>query len=270
MSALDDVCKGRPACIATAALEIARDEYPDLDVRSYVNFLRTIRSQFASRLSGSLEPEQILRLLNDFFFAELEFTGNMENYYDPRNSYLNDVLDRRMGIPITLSIVYRLLAASAGVALEGINFPGHFLLAYERPSGRRIYIDVFRCGEWLRWEDCQDQLRASMGRGARLEEGDFVPMTDASILLRMLRNLKGIYSRSDLTRCLRVQERIVQIAPDDPDEARDLGILYFHAGKPMRAIQTLERLVRDHPEVGEREVVAGYIHKAAREAALLN
>lgn len=270
MSAFEEICQGRPTCLVAAALDFARDEYPDLDVRSYLTFLAGLKDQFAAKARSVQEPEEVLRLLNDFFFGELEFTGNTENYYDPRNSYVNDVLDRRMGIPISLSIVYRLLASAAGVALEGINFPGHFLLTYQRPSGRRIYIDVFQCGQWLDWTDCRQRVGETMGPEFRLCEEDLRPMTNGEILVRMLRNLKGIYSRLDLSRCLKVQERIVRLAPDDPNESRDLGILYFHAGKPLHAMETLERLVREHPEVSEGDVVAGYLDKAAREAVLLN
>lgn len=270
MSAFEDVCNGRPASLVRAALEFASDHYSDLDVDAYHRFLLDRKQEFLRRIDGPIEPEEILRRLNDYFFGDLEFTGNTENYYDPRNSFLNDVLDRRMGIPISLSILFRALAAAAGVRLDGINFPGHFLLAYTRSNRQRVYIDVFHCGQWLDWNDCKRKIQQTWGASFKAYEDDFEPMTDAAILQRMLRNLKGIYSRTDLKKCLQVQERLVQLSDDDPDETRDLGILYFHVGRPLQAMQVLERLVRDHPGERQTEVVNGYLDRAAQQVVLLN
>lgn len=270
MSAFEDVCSGRPASLVRAALEFAKDEYHDLEIESYCRFLLERKGEFLHRIDGPIEPEEILRRLNDYFFGELEFTGNTQDYYDPRNSYLNDVLDRRMGIPISLSLIYRALAAAAAVRLDGINFPGHFLLAYTRSSGERIYIDVFQCGQWLDWNDCKRRVQQTWGSSFQVYEDDFEAMSDREILGRMLRNLKGIYSRTDLERCLRVQERLARLSKDDPAEARDLGILYYHTGRPLQAIQVLERLVREYPDDHQTEVVAGYLDRAAKQAVLLN
>lgn len=269
MSAFAAICQGRQACLVRASLEFAIDRYADLDPEEYVRVLGRFAKSFTAYRGDEEQPENVLRLLNDFFFGEMEFTGNSENYYDPRNSYLNDVLDRRKGIPISLSVIYQYLAATAGVHLVGVNFPGHFLLALRRPTDR-IYIDVFQCGEWLDWSDCLERFETTCATPLSLDEVDLVPMTDSEILLRMLRNLKGIYSRADLACCLQVQERICQLAGRDPSELRDLGILYLHQEKPILAIRAFERVLREHPHFNDRHVIESYLEKASRQAVLLN
>ena len=132
MSSFDQIRAGKDGCLIQAALEFAIDEYPHLDVNNYLRTIHHFARDFERFRGYESQPENVLRLLTDYFFGELEFTGNTENYYDPRNSYLNDVIDRRMGIPISLSVVFQHLASAAGIRLVGINFPGHFLLAYQR------------------------------------------------------------------------------------------------------------------------------------------
>lgn len=269
MSSFEQISNGKEGCLIQAALEFAKDEYPHLDVNDYLRTIHRFACDFNRFRGNETQPENVLRLLSDFFFGELEFTGNTENYYDPRNSYLNDVIDRRMGIPISLSVVYQHLADAAGVKLSGINFPGHFLLAYDRPDDR-IYIDVFQCGRWIDWNECQVRLMEAMGGSVDVKESDLSSMASRDILLRMLRNLKGIYSRCDLSRCLNVQHRIVTLSDNDPTEIQDLGILYFHLGKPVLAVKTFDKLMREHPTLGEREVVKSYMSKATQKAVLLN
>jgi regulator of sirC expression with transglutaminase-like and TPR domain len=266
MSSFDAICRGEQGSLLAAALEFASDEYPELDIESYLRFVHHLCVEFSHVRGNEKQPEAVLRLLGDYFFGELEFTGNTEDYYDPRNSYLNDVIDRRVGIPISLSVLFQHLAARAGIRLVGVNFPGHFLLAYPREHDR-IYIDVFQAGQWLDWQDCQQRLNQ---HEIQIEERDLGPMHPREILLRMLRNLKGIYSRRDMAKCLAVQKRIVQLSPRDADERRDLGILYLQAGKPMLAVRTLDSLVRDNPDLPQREVIMNYLSRANREVTLLN
>jgi regulator of sirC expression with transglutaminase-like and TPR domain len=269
MGSFEQICRGQHASLVEAALEFAADEYPELPTSEYLELLYLLGRDFNRFRGKENQPENVLRLLGDYFFGELGFTGNTEEYYDPRNSYLNEVIDRRVGIPITLSVLYQYLAQAAGINLCGMNFPGHFLLAYQREHDR-IYIDVYQAGRWLDWEECEARL-SEMGTGnASLTEGALAPMEPREILLRMLRNLKGIYSRSDLARCLRIQQRIARLIPDDPSEVRDLGILYFHAGRPTQAVRTLDRLKRQHPLMIDHEVIDSYLTKAARQAILVN
>lgn len=254
--------------LVAAALDIARDEYPDLDTGSYLRQVREFGQAFARMLGSRQEDREVLHLLNRFFFDVAGFSGNSADYYDPRNSYLNDVLDRRLGIPISLSVLYREVAAAVGVNLVGINLPGHFVLRHSQLGKSDLYIDVFHEGKWLDWEECA--LRAAAFDQSAMVTAALPSMTDAEILLRMLRNLKHIHSRHDLMRCLRVQERIVQLAAQDPSELRDLGVLYFTMQKPMLAMKTFEQLVARHPDFSEKESVQRYLERVRPDAILLN
>lgn len=270
MDAFEKIATGREACLADAALVFAADAYPDLDFAIYREQLQLMVEGFDIFLAGVCTPRGVLQMLNEFFFRDLDFTGNCNDYYDPRNSYLNEVIDRRRGIPISLSVLYRHLAESAGVRLEGMNFPGHFMLAFEPGAGHRLYIDVFNEGAWLEWDECLARIREFAGDERPIDEDDFRSMTDREILGRMLRNLKGIYWRDDPKKCLQVQERLVRLFPRDPNEHRDLGVLYLHAGRPVLAVRTLQDLIRRHPPAGEQPIIREYLANATREAVLVN
>lgn len=252
-----------------AALELATDAYPSLDVALYLEQMQVLTEAFDIYVGRGESATVLLQRLNEFFFDELGFAGNETDYYDPRNSYLNEVLDRRTGIPISLAVVYRELAATAGVHLDAIPFPGHFLLAYSNPAGHRLYIDVFRSGAWLEWSDCLRMARSIVG-AAELEEHELLPASNRDILARMLRNLKAIYSRDDLPKCLAVQKRLVRLLPNSPEELRDLGVMYFHLDKPMLAMKTLEKLVTTAPEFAKQRSVRVYLAEATKEAVRLN
>lgn len=269
MSSFQAIALGEPGDLIEASLEFARDQHPDVDVRAYCEFVDEIGDRFEAIADDAPTPEIVLRRLNQFFFQRLRFSGNTRDYYDPRNSYLNYVLDRRLGIPISLSVVYRELAARAGVRLEGVNVPGNFSLAHRLEDGSRMYIDVFRGGRFLNWRQFVRGL-VSMFGPMRLEESEFPPMSEAEILVRMLRNLKSIHFARDLEACVRVQQRIVQLLPDSGREAWELGMLFYRAGKPMLALRTLESAAnrcQDPPEdLGYRE----QLEIVTRAAVLVN
>lgn len=270
MDAFEKIARGEQASLLEAALDFATDEYPEIKVPAYLEQIQVMAEGFDIFLAGETSNEGILDALNDFFFCDLDFSPNTADYYDPRNSYLNEVIDRRLGIPISLSVLYQSLAHSAGVQLFGVNFPGHFMLACETARAHRVYIDVFGGGARLDWRHCRAKLGLQRREEPRLEEHDFAPMADHEVLERMIRNLKGIYSRKDFGRCLRVQERLVRLAPAQPSELRDLGLLYYYNSKPALAMQTLQRLIRRHPDVGEDKAVRDCLEKATREAIILN
>lgn len=274
MEAFQRICEEKPASLVEAALDLAADEYPNLRLDRYLQQIQTMGADFVRTL-GPISPRgadclPILTALNRFFFEDLGFAGVTGEYYDPQNSYINCVLDRRVGIPISLSILYQEIADHAGLRLSGVNMPGHFLLAYQPSHGPRVYIDVFNGGLILPWPECLARLFGFFSEGTSPHERDFPPMPPAAILVRMLRNLKGIYSRGDLPRCLRTQERIVQLAPFDPAEQRDLGILYCETGQPLRAVATFEQLVARLPHMASDRRVHESFLRAKREACLLN
>jgi len=211
--------------LARSALLIAAEEYPALDVARYLARLDDLAREVAPRLTGARTASERVAVLNQFLFAEHGFAGNREHYEDPRNSFLNEVLDRCAGIPITLSLVYMEVARRAGLEADGVGFPGHFLVKHGKQDG--IVVDAF-LGTVLTREECQSRLAAVLGAGARLEPALHLrAATPREILVRLLGNLKVIYVRTaDFGRALACCERILLVAPDSPLELRDRGLVY--------------------------------------------
>src|SRR5690349_9884520 len=175
--------------LAEAVLWIAAEEYPNLDVEAYVDRLDELAEVVRRAIFPCAVGERAERF-NDFFFGELGFTGNTESYEDPRNSFLNDVLDRRRGIPISLSLVYTEVGARLGLPVVGVGFPGHFLVKWLAPE--ELLVDVFH-GRVISRDECMERLRASFGDAARLDEQMLAPASPREILTRWLRNLKHNY-----------------------------------------------------------------------------
>ena len=233
--------------LARAALLIAAEEYPGLDVAHYLARLDALADEVAPRLHAAAGARERIEALNRFLFSERRFTGNREDYEDPRNSFLNEVLDRCAGIPITLSLVYVEVARRAGVAADGIGFPGHFLV---RAGARgEIVVDCF-FGAVLSLEECQRRLAAVLGAGAHLEPALHLrAATPREILLRLLGNLKRIYLRtSDFGRALACCERMLLVAPDAPLELRDRGLVYERLECVSAAVTDLERFLELAPD----------------------
>ncbi|HET6373166.1 MAG TPA: transglutaminase-like domain-containing protein, partial [Candidatus Polarisedimenticolia bacterium] len=171
--------------LAVAALLIAKEEYPEMVVAEYVSRLGGLADQLRPRLSGLQgNPFAMIDALNGYLFREVGFRGNQEEYFDARNSFLNDVLDRKRGIPITLSLVYMEVARRLEFPLEGVGFPGHFLVRH-RDAGREILIDPFHAGEILLPDDCRRRLKAAHGADVPLTASFFHAVTRKQILARM-------------------------------------------------------------------------------------
>jgi len=208
--------------LAEAALLIAQEEYPTLDVDYYLGRLDALAAEAGNRLRSGLLPAEAVARLNHFLFVEQRFRGNNEQYYDARNSYLNEVLDRRTGIPIALSIVYIGVAQRLDLPVYGVSFPGHFLVKYA--SAPEILIDPF-FGKVISTDECADRLTAIYGPSAKLDPRLLVAARPRDILTRMLSNLKQIYvEQHDLLRALACVDRILLLAPDTPRELRDRGV----------------------------------------------
>jgi regulator of sirC expression with transglutaminase-like and TPR domain len=233
--------------LARAALLIAAEEYPGLDVARYLARLDELAREVSPRLSGARTAAERVAVLNRFLFAEQKFAGNREHYEDPRNSFLNEVLDRCAGIPITLSLVYVEVARRAGVDAHGVGFPGHFLVKHGQHGG--IVVDPF-FGTVLTLAECQSRLAAVLGAGAQLEpERHLRAATPREILVRLLGNLKVIYVRtSDFGRALACCERILLVAPDSPLELRDRGLVYERLECFGAAASDLERFLALAPD----------------------
>jgi regulator of sirC expression with transglutaminase-like and TPR domain len=187
-----------------AALLVASEEYPDLDPAPYLARLDELGSTFTSRLARGSSRERHIAVLNELLFGEEGFRGNGSNYYDPGNSYLNQVLDRRLGIPITLSLIYTEVARRAGLEMHGIGLPSHFVVGYGE-----LVIDPFNCGQLLTLDDCQELLRRAFGASAVLDASHLAPTSPRQLLARLITNLKIAYERrGDRVRAVRASEQL--------------------------------------------------------------
>lgn len=232
-----------------ASLLIAREEYPDLDVGRYLSRLDGMAADITRRMKEGEGPRSRVAHLNRLLFEELGFHGNREEYFDPRNSFLNDVLDRRIGIPITLSTVYLEVGRRIGCPLAGVAFPGHFLVRLEGvPGSPDIFIDPFNGGRLLTEEDCQALLR-EMYKGQLEYRPEFLRRArNREILERMINNLKGIYQqRRDFHMALKIQQLLLCIDPDRPDAIRDRGLIHYRLALIAEAAADLERYLRLAP-----------------------
>jgi regulator of sirC expression with transglutaminase-like and TPR domain len=223
-----------------AALYIALEEYPALDVEKYLSALDAIAAEVRDRLPSEAYPLRILQTINHYLYQELGFVGNTADYYDPRNSFLNDVIDRRTGIPITLSLVYLGIAKRIGFPMIGIGMPGHFLI---RPmlDEMEVFVDAFNQGEVLFPEDCRDRMTQLFQQPITLRPEFLEPITARQFLARMLTNLKMIYlDKGQLSKALLASERIILLFPNISTERRDRGVLYYRLHRLVEARQDFE------------------------------
>lgn len=254
--------------LAAAALYIAQEEYPELDCGAYLHRLDTMALQLRDRLPTESYPLKRLRAISEYLFEAQGFVGNSQNYYDPRNSFLNQVLDRRTGIPITLSLVYLELARRIGFPMAGVGMPGHFLL---RPTleDMAIFVDAFHKGEIMFEEDCRDRIQMLYGKDARLRPEHLDPIGPRPFLARILMNLKVIYlQQQDIARALSTVDRILLLMPDSLLERRDRGLIYYRQGQLGQARQDLKYYLLNHPDAQdafEVQQVISQIDRALQE-----
>src|SRR3972149_8805794 len=225
--------------LAEAALLIAQEEYPGLDVEAYLDRLDRMAHEVEKRFRHGEDPLGCVEALNGYLFTDLKFRGNAEEYYDPRNIFLNEVLDRRTGIPIAISTVYLEVGWRLGMPLHGVGFPGPFLVKYSAGKGE-IILDPFHRGSILTEKECQGRLDQVYARGVRFRPDFLVAATKRQILTRILANLKGIYvAATDYRRALAAVERMLVINPDLAPEIRDRGILRMQLRQAPQAIADL-------------------------------
>jgi regulator of sirC expression with transglutaminase-like and TPR domain len=256
-----------------SALLIAKDEYPALSAAEYDARLR----DYGARLRKLLDPTQSaavqLRTLNGFLFDELGFSGDEQDYYDPRNSYLNDVLDRRLGNPISLAIVQIELARRLDVPLEGVSFPGHFLVRLPLDEGI-VVLDPFQKGRSLDATELRRRARTHLdthdiddARLARMLE----PASHRAILTRMLRNLKGVYAeREQWDKALRCCDRLLTLDSHQPSEHRDRGQFYLKLGHVRAASADLRRYLALVPQADDADAVALQVAEIGTNLPRLN
>jgi regulator of sirC expression with transglutaminase-like and TPR domain len=233
--------------LGRAALAIAKQEYPELNIEDWLSQLDRFGRAVELRTGDDENPYRTIAALNTVLFKELCFEGNRDEYYDPSNSFLNDVIARKRGIPITLAVVYIEVARRVGLLLDGVGFPGHFLVKY-RDSDGEIIIDVFNKGEILARDDL-DSLLQQLYRGRVSYQPEFVAaLGKRDILRRMLNNLKFIYLRNgDALKALPVLDQLLILDPSAADDIRDRGLLYMNLECYVQAIADLENYLRLAP-----------------------
>ena len=281
--------------LAMAALLIARIEYPALDVRPYLNQLDTLGREACLRLGAAsvttktgtpprVDPERhaCVLALNHFLFDELQFSGNTRHYQDPRNSFLNEVLERRTGIPITLAVLYMEIARRAGLEIEGVNFPGHFLLrcpAREQLGhSEDLIIDAFHGGAILSEDACRVLLRRHEGDDSALARHLASHPTKRQILARMLVNLKQLYVQMNSFPQARVAtELLLAIDPTATHELRDRGLIAYHLNdfsSALRDLQTYLALTPSQPQNDDdrqdHERIVEHVKTLRRRVATFN
>ncbi len=241
--------------LAQAALCIAQGQYPDLDPDEYFNALDTMAAEIEERLPAERYPLRIIQAINQYLYQDLGFKGNTEAYYDPRNSFLNEVIDRRTGIPITISLLYLELAQRLDFPMVGVGMPGHFII---RPqvADMALYVDPFHGGEILFAEDCQRRLEDLYQRRIEFRPEMLPDVNPRQILTRMLTNLKIIYLRAEaFGNALNIIDWLLLLSPQDPMELRDRGLVLYELAQWHESLQSLERYLDLVPAAEDARVI---------------
>jgi|SRR5579864_1621296 len=252
------------------SLEIARDAYPDLNPQPYLDTIESLAARVRERCTAGAGPRQILGQINEVLFVEEGFRGNTEAYYDPRNSFLNDVMDRKMGIPISLSVLYMALADRVGLAMSGVNLPAHFVVR-TGAGDETIFVDPFHAGILLDRYGCEKRVSELAGEPIELDDAQVAPCSSAVVVARMLRNLKAIYIHENaFVSALAVLRRLAALSRDDPQERRDLGIACVHASCPGEAIDHLNAYLSNYPNAEDADTIRSLLRTARHESASRN
>jgi regulator of sirC expression with transglutaminase-like and TPR domain len=226
--------------LARIALEISRDADPEIEIESYLAKIQDLADRVRDRYRSGAKIRDILGQINWVLFVEEEFRGNREDYYDPRNSYLNEVLDRGLGIPISLSVLYWTLAQRLGLAMAGVDLPLHFMLRVD-DEAETLFVDPFYGGAVYDRSGCQQKLSEIAERAVSLPDTAIEPCSNQVLISRMLRNLKVIYGRAgDVGSLLPIQRRLTALNPHQPGELRDLGVLCVQVDRLGEAIEPLQ------------------------------
>ncbi len=256
--------------LAEAALLIAAEEYPRLDVELYKEKLDRFSDMARERARGATLARAVISALNETLFEDIGFHGNRDHYYDPRNSFLNEVIDRRTGIPITLTVIYMEVARRIGFPVRGVGLPGHFIAKYTDET-EEIFIDPFNDGRVMGEFGCAELLLEMSGGRLKLDPSHLAAATNRQILARMLSNLLSIYGGSnDYARALAVIERILILDPDSTPHIRDHGLLLAALGENARAAMELERYLALAPDAKDAEAIRKQIAAIRQGQAKLN
>jgi regulator of sirC expression with transglutaminase-like and TPR domain len=270
LRAFRDLVRGPDASLdlARAALAVARIEHPDLEEAHELARLDALATRVgAARRTG---PAGALERLKRLLFHEEGFHGNADEYYDPRNSCLNDVLDRKLGIPITLSVLTMEVGRRVGLDIAGVGLPGHFIVS-ATIGGRSVLLDPFDGGTELTPTTAADVSARAVGRPVRIEESHWAPCSRRQIVVRMLRNLKTIYARrSDWGRALGVIDRLLLIDGDAPMHLRDRGTVLVRAGRLWEGGAEWESYLNRYPHAQDAESFRQELRRVRQELGSRN
>jgi regulator of sirC expression with transglutaminase-like and TPR domain len=254
-----------------AAVSLAQDEYPELDVQSVLDDVDQLLARIKRRLPQDAAPLQKLRILNQFFFSDLGFGGNVNDYYDPDNSFIQVLLRTRRGIPISLAVLWMELAQGLGLSVRGVSFPGHFMVKVNLPMGQAVIDPV--SGRSLGREELAEKLDPFRRRTGMVDEFE-VPLglylqaaLPREIIARMLRNLKEIYrTQEDWERMLAIQERLVVLLPAAWSEYRDRGLAHAELGHTDQAVADLECCLVHAENLVDVDAIADRVDELRRQS----
>ena len=256
--------------LGRAALTIALTDYPNLDVLDYLARIDQLAAEVASRLDSEADIYRSMAALNYVLFKQHGFHGNRKDYFDPKNSFLNEVIERKTGIPITLSVLYMEVAQRVGLALDGVGFPGHFLVKCVG-DGEEIVIDPFDGGEIKSRADIDKMLFNLYGGKVAFHSDLLAPSTKRDILKRMLANLKAIYiNENDLVKSLSVLDRVLILDPASAEDARDRGVVYLRLECYAQARENFETYLRLRPDADDAILVREQLVRLAKEVTRIH
>jgi regulator of sirC expression with transglutaminase-like and TPR domain len=255
-----------------AAMVYARAiAYPDLDVDSYLARIEVLADQARAHIQSSRRLADRIDGISDYLFYQANFQGNRENYYDPRNSFLNEVLDRKLGVPISLAVIWMTIAQKLGIPAYGVGLPGHFIVGINHPDGHQLLIDPFNTGLRLTIIDCDRLVRESTGYQGVFQTKWLAAVSPIDLLARMLTNLCHAYIRQEnWPKAIPVIEHLLVAQPEMDWHLRDLGYVLMYNGSLRRSAQYLEEYLRRNPEAPDFENVRTSLQIVAGRLALWN
>jgi regulator of sirC expression with transglutaminase-like and TPR domain len=256
--------------LAETALMIACEEYPQLELNPYLDTLDEIAEMVQKQRSPDDSPIDTVKRINSVLFDTYGFRGNTSDYYDPRNSFFNDVIDRRVGIPITLSTVYIEVARRLNFPIAGVGMPGHFLVKYSDRKDE-FFIDPYNRGEILTHDDCRKRLHELYGDAFEFHDRLLARSTNRQILWRMLNNLKDIYVKGHvIDKCLSIVDMMVIVDSEDLTQFRDRGLLRMQLRQFEGAGRDLQHYLKHLPNAEDREEIQNHIQELRRIRAMMN
>jgi len=256
--------------LGKAALTIAASDYPNLDIDAYLSRIDALATSAAARLGSDADVYRCIAAINFVLFQEHGFRGNREHYFDPRNSFLNEVLDRRTGIPISLSVLYIEVAQRVGLSLRGVGFPGHFLVKYVGDH-EEIVVDPFNQGEILSQKSLETMLYRLYGGKIAFDPDLLEPISKKQMLRRMLNNLKIIYLRqNDLIKGLSIVDRLMVLDPASGEDIRDRGLIYLQLECFKQALEDLESYLRLAPNAEDVHAIRKQVTALTRQVAQIH